>query len=106
MTLTCDPAPLTVTLTGATPQVTVLGEATKAHILTPLLPSTTYDIKLQAFNLEGGVSAFSQIITERTEGELKSLVWLGCRCLFRTGIFCPDSVCPILSTVRNTVGIA
>ena len=47
----------------------MLGEATKAHILTPLLPSTTYDIKLQAFNLEGGVSAFSQIITERTEGE-------------------------------------
>ena len=50
-------------------QVTVLGEATKAHILAQLLPSTTYDIKLQAFNLEGGVSAFSQIITERTEGE-------------------------------------
>ena len=53
-------------------QVTVLGEATKAHILAQLLPSTTYDIKLQAFNLEGGVSAFSQIITERTEGESES----------------------------------
>ncbi|XP_043190653.1 interference hedgehog-like [Amphibalanus amphitrite] len=55
------------TMAGEYSKVTVLGEATKEHTLTPLLPSTTYDIKLQAFNLEGGVSAFSQIITERTE---------------------------------------
>ncbi|XP_037073446.1 interference hedgehog-like [Pollicipes pollicipes] len=55
------------TMAGDYSKVTVLGETTKAHILTSLLPGTAYDIKLQAFNLEGGVSDFSPIVTERTQ---------------------------------------
>ncbi|XP_037077982.1 interference hedgehog-like [Pollicipes pollicipes] len=54
------------TTAGDYSKVTVLGETTKTHTLTSLLPATSYDIKVQAFNLAGGVSEFSPIVTERT----------------------------------------
>ena len=40
---------------------------TRSHIVTHLLPETHYDLKMQAFNLQG-TSEFSRIVTTKTLG--------------------------------------
>lgn len=50
-------------------KVTVLGGNTRSHIVTHLLPETHYDLKMQAFNMQG-TSDFSRILTVRTQGSI------------------------------------
>ena len=52
---------------GEYTKVTVLGGNTRSHIVTHLLPETHYDLKMQAFNMQG-TSEFSRILTVRTQG--------------------------------------
>ncbi|CAG0915227.1 unnamed protein product [Notodromas monacha] len=53
------------TSAGDYQKVTVMGSAWRSHILRHLEPGTTYDIKIQAFNV-GGPSSFSGLITAKT----------------------------------------
>lgn len=46
-------------------KITSLGSNTRSHIISHLLPETSYDIKMQAFN-DGGPSDFSEISTCKT----------------------------------------
>lgn len=46
--------------------MTVLGGLTRSHIVTHLLPDTHYDLKMQAFNMQG-TSDFSRITTVKTK---------------------------------------
>lgn len=55
------------TSAGDYTKVTVLGSNTRSHIVTHLLPETHYDLKMQAFNMQG-TSEFSRILTARTQG--------------------------------------
>ena len=48
-------------------KVTVLGTNTRSHIVTHLLPETHFDLKMQAFNMQG-TSEFSRIVTAKTLG--------------------------------------
>lgn len=47
-------------------KVTVLGANTRSHIISHLLPETSYDIKMQCFNI-AGTSDFSNIYTSKTK---------------------------------------
>lgn len=53
------------TSAGEYAKVTVLGGLTRSHIVTHLLPDTHYDLKMQAFNMQG-TSDFSRITTVKT----------------------------------------
>lgn len=55
------------TSAGEYTKVTVLGGNTRSHIVTHLLPETHYDLKMQAFNMQG-TSDFSRILTAKTQG--------------------------------------
>jgi len=55
------------TSAGEYAKVTVLGSNTRSHIVTHLLPETHYDLKMQAFNMQG-TSEFSRIVTAKTLG--------------------------------------
>lgn len=46
-------------------KVTVAGSNTRSHTVTYLLPDTSYDIKMQCFNV-AGASEFSNIFTQKT----------------------------------------
>ena len=46
-------------------KATSLGSNTRSHIITHLLPDTSYDIKMQCFNV-AGTSNFSNIVTNKT----------------------------------------
>lgn len=46
-------------------KATSLGSNTRSHIITHLLPETSYDIKMQCFNV-AGTSNFSNIVTNKT----------------------------------------
>lgn len=48
-------------------KVTSLGSNTRSHIITHLLPDTSYDLKIQGFNV-AGASEFSNIWTNKTLG--------------------------------------
>lgn len=48
-------------------KVTVAGSNTRSHTVTYLLPDTSYDIKMQCFNV-AGASEFSNICTHKTLG--------------------------------------
>ncbi|CAG2106312.1 unnamed protein product [Medioppia subpectinata] len=47
-------------------KVTAIGANTRSHIITHLLPDTTYDIKMQCFNV-AGTSDFSNIFMVKTQ---------------------------------------
>ncbi|RWS10058.1 Interference hedgehog-like protein [Dinothrombium tinctorium] len=47
-------------------KITVEGSTTRSHVISHLLPDTTYDIKMQCFNV-AGTSSFSNIFMSKTE---------------------------------------
>lgn len=57
------------TSAGEYAKVTVLGSNTRSHMVTHLLPETHYDLKMQAFNMQG-TSDFSRIVTAKTLGSV------------------------------------
>jgi brother of ihog len=53
------------TMAGDYTKATVMGENTRLFLITHLLPDTSYDIKIQAFN-SAGTSGFSELGYYRT----------------------------------------
>jgi hypothetical protein len=62
-------------------QVNVLGADKRSYLLDHLDPGTTYDVKMQAFNI-GGTSGYSGMITAKTRGEEHLTVKFGDRSFF------------------------
>ena len=55
---------------GMYSHLTIFGEGTHSHILDNLKPGTSYDIKVQAFNMNGG-GHYSKVQYGRTNGPVK-----------------------------------
>jgi hypothetical protein len=58
-------------MAGDYTKATVMGENTRLFLITHLLPDTSYDIKIQAFN-SAGTSGFSELGYYRTLCKCKS----------------------------------
>ena len=59
---------------GPFQNVTLLEPSVRAHLLTKLLPSTEYAIRMQSFN-SAGKSVLSNQVVERTKGEKDFNLW-------------------------------